>query len=68
MSLRLDDCSHCACVTPLVGYSIESAIEALQTGELGCWNCQDAGEDDHVACVALFDDADKILFDGRCSP
>lgn len=67
--LRLDDCSHCACVTTLVGYTVERAIADLETGRLGCWNCLEDQEGDeadgHVACVVLYE-GDTVLQDGRC--
>jgi len=66
--LILDDCSHCACQTALQGYSLERAIEELESGQLGCWNCLDQQEvdaDGHYACVVLYDDG-KIVWDGRC--
>jgi hypothetical protein len=58
MSLRLDNCEHCACVTPLVGYTPASAIAALERGELGCWNCSEClpsgnAEARHSRCVQL---------------
>jgi len=68
MSLRLDDCSHCACVTHLTGYTVERAIADLETRQLGCWNCEDQGGDEpdgHFRCVALRDDEDNVLWDGR---
>jgi hypothetical protein len=61
--LRLDDCSHCACVTHLSGYTRETAIAALERRELGCDNCMEDG-DGHAQCVALFD-GDSIVWDGR---
>jgi len=67
MSLSLDDCSHCACVTQLIGYTKETAIEALERSELGCENCLDDEPDDvgHHRCVALFDDDGNVQWDGR---
>lgn len=65
--LKLDDCAHCACVTPLAGYTRAQAIEALENGTLGCWNCledQQGHPDGHVACVALFE-GDEVVWDGR---
>ena len=67
--LYLDDCDHCACVTHLGGYTRESAIAQLESGELGCANCMDdQGEDGdgHTTCVALFD-GDEVVWDGRHS-
>lgn len=68
MSLHLDDCEHCACATYLHGYTKETAIQALESGELGCDNCIDQqGEDGdgHIGCVALFDGDGNVLWDGR---
>lgn len=68
-NLFLDDCDHCACVTHLSGYTRESAIAQLESGELGCANCMDdQGEDGdgHTTCVALFD-GDEVVWDGRHS-
>lgn len=65
MSLSLDDCSHCACVTPLSGYTRESAVAALESGELGCWNCSEDTENlKHFQCVALFENG-EVAWDGR---
>lgn len=58
MNLCLDDCEHCACFTELSGYTKESAIKALEDGDLGCQNCiedQDDDGDGHTKCVALFE-------------
>lgn len=70
MSLRLDNCVHCACVTPLVYSRVESAIRDLECGEIGCWNCSDQEEIDrtnrHTNCVQLLDSEGKVLWDGRC--
>lgn len=65
--LRLDDCSHCACMTRLAGYSRESAIAAIEDGSLTCWNCGDQGDDSdgHERCVVLFD-GDTVVRDFRC--
>ena len=64
--LRLDDCSHCACDTPLCGYTRASAIAALEAGELGCWLCmEDSDGDGHAGCVVLYD-GDEVVWDGRC--
>ena len=63
--LRLDDCTHCACSTELVGYTRASAIAALERGELTCENCAEDEDDSmHQCCVALFD-GDEVLWDGR---
>ena len=64
--LRLDDCVHCAAVTHLPApWTKEKAIAALERGELGCWNCTDADEDGHIACVVLYEN-DTAVWDGRC--
>lgn len=65
-NLRLDDCSHCACLTSLSGYTQESAVKELESGKLGCDNCMDIDPDDkdHHQCVALFD-GDEVVWDGR---
>jgi len=64
--LRLDNCSHCACVTCLIGYSVDRAIEELESGALGCWNCEEDEEDpQHLACVVLYE-RDNVIWDGRC--
>lgn len=70
MRLRLDDCSHCACSTELVGYeSAKEIIDELERGECGCDNCMELIEHDgdvgHGSCVALFDENDVVLWDGR---
>ena len=67
MDLRLDQCSHCACTTVLVGYTRERAILELNDGTLACWNCldQQAGGDFHVSCVVLYDGDERVL-DNRC--
>jgi hypothetical protein len=68
MALRLDDCSHCACATHLSGFTRESAVRALEAGELGCDNCEDDEDGDgtgHTTCVVLYDE-DEIVWDGRC--
>jgi len=78
-NLSLDDCDHCAGVTQLSGYTRESAIAALESGELGCWICledeeQDSdegyanGEDEsgHTTCGVLYD-GEEIVWDGRHS-
>lgn len=68
MSLRLDDCCHCPCVTYLSGFTVETAIAALKSGQLGCDNCRDDDAIDgsgHTTCVALYNDEDKIVWDGR---
>lgn len=63
--LRLDDCSHCACLTPLCGYTREQAIAELDDGTIGCWNClEDEDGGGHHACVALYD-GDEMVWDGR---
>jgi len=64
--LILDDCSHCACVTQLSGFTRETAILALLDGTLGCDNCMDTDPDDvgHLACVALYEN-DVLVWDGR---
>jgi len=67
MSLSLDNCDHCAAVTHLTGYTRESAIAALDSGELGCWLCEDdQGEDGdgHTTCVQLLD-GEEVVWDGR---
>lgn len=64
--LRLDDCSHCACTTHLFGWNLNKAVSALESGKLGCDNCCDHDEDDHIACVVLYDENDAVLWDGRC--
>lgn len=66
MTLTLDDCSHCACVTQLSGYTRETAIAALEAGTLGCDNCMDTDPDDvgHLACCALYEDG-AVVWDGR---
>lgn len=62
MGLQLDDCSHCACVTLLVRFTKETAIAALERGEIGCDNCMEDEEDTtHHRCVALFDDDGNVL-------
>ena len=66
MGLRLDDCAHCACTTELVGYTRERALLELNEGSLACWNCSEQAEDDHVACVVLYD-GDEVVADFRCS-
>jgi len=65
VDLRLDQCSHCACTTVLVGYTRERAILELNDGTLACWNCLDQDEDDHRSCVVLFDGDEQVL-DSRC--
>ena len=69
VALSLDDCSHCACSTELIGFkSAADAIEALERGETGCDNCmedQDEHPDGHTRCVALFDADGNVLWDGR---
>ena len=78
-NLSLDDCDHCAGVTHLSGYTRESAIAALESGELGCWICQeDEGQDPdggyadgkfesgHTTCCVLYD-GEEIVWDGRHS-
>ncbi len=66
MTLRLDDCEHCACVTPVGGYTRASAIAALDEGSLGCWNCSEDDDDmSHHGCVVLYDD-DVVVLDRRC--
>ena len=62
--LRLDDCSHCACVTYLHLYTREKAIQALESGDLGCRNCLE-DDDGHGSCVVLYD-GDEAIWDGRC--
>jgi hypothetical protein len=64
--LRLDDCDHCAAVTPLHGYTKEQAIEALENKELGCWLCAEEGDTEHSTCVVLYEDGVPV-WDGRCS-
>jgi len=69
--LRLDDCEHCACVTPLPGWTREQAIAALERGELGCWLCMEDADARaisgarHDTCVVLYD-GDEAVWDGRC--
>ena len=63
--LRLDDCAHCACVTVLAGYTRETAVAALERGELACGNCGDDG-DGSQACVVLYD-GDEAVWRGGCA-
>jgi len=71
-NLRLDDCAHCAAVThlPSPPWTRESAIEALERGELGCWLCMEDAEaepeccDGHYRCVVLYD-GDEVVWNGR---
>jgi len=63
--LKLDDCSHCACYTSLIGYSIDKAISELEEGTLGCDNCME-DDDGHHTCVALMnEETDEVYWDGR---
>lgn len=59
--LRLDNCKYDAAVTNLVGYTREQAIDALENGYLGCWLCQEDGEDGKE--VWLYDD-DEVVWKG----
>ena len=68
MSLRLDDCVHCAALTTLPGWARDDAIAALERRELGCWLCMEDspdGCDGHTTCVVLYD-GDEPVWDGRC--
>lgn len=79
VSLSLDNCVHCACRTEIVlkprpdapppSPDAARAIELLDRGEIGCWNCEDGYDDaadGHVRCVQLLDGDGNVLWDGRC--
>ena len=69
MSLSLDNCVHCACVTHIDIKDPARVVEFLERGELGCALCEDDQDDDgdgHVRCVQLLDGDGKVLWDGRC--
>jgi hypothetical protein len=71
MSLSLDNCAHCACVTHIDAKEPARAIDLLERGEFACWNCEDqqgddGGADSHVRCVQLLDDEGVVHWDGRC--
>lgn len=45
LGLKIDNCAHCPCITPVYGpRTVDGLVRAMEDGDVGCWNCDEAGQ------------------------